>query len=207
MGTMPRFQREFDGGTSCLRWRNGAFAWLRRNPPDLTVLVFSDDYRLADKKNRKVAGERRIRALQRGLTRTVSMLPDASSVVLLADSPKQTLNPVACLKRSRRDMSACVTLAAPASAKRTDAALRKAVTDAGGTYLSLEDRICPYRPCPLVQGDTLIYRDQGHLTVTFTRLLAPSLRKELASLLPPDPIDEPPQTEPASSAAPDEAQP
>jgi hypothetical protein len=29
--------------------------------------------------------------------------------------------------------------------------------------------ICTLRPLPLVQGDTLMWRDEGHLTVTFTR--------------------------------------
>jgi hypothetical protein len=111
-------------------------------------------------------------------------MPTESTVVLLADAPKSTLNAPRCLQRNRRDMSACLTLREPASAARTDEVLRQTMEAGGGVYRSLKDRICPYKPCPLVQGDVLIYKDKGHLTVTFTKLLTPSLRAELAPLLP-----------------------
>jgi hypothetical protein len=35
----------------------------------------------------------------------------------------------------------------------------------------------------LVQGDLLIYRDKSHLTATFARVLAPSLRGMLRRML------------------------
>ena len=184
LGTMPRQQRRFDGGDSCRSWRIAALSWLRQHPTDLIVLVFSDDYTLVDKQDHKLVGDRKLRALTRGLAETVAALPESSKIVLLADAPKSVLNPVKCLRQNPRDMSACVTRRVPRSAKRTDAALRRAIVEAGGTYRTLKDRICPFSPCPLVQGDTLIYRDKGHLTVTFTRLLAPSLRAELAPLMP-----------------------
>jgi hypothetical protein len=97
-------------------------------------------------------------------------------------------------------MSACLTLRPPAAASGLDRTLRQAVEAAGGTYRSLEDRICPTRPCPLVQGDILIYRDKGHLTVTFTKRLAPSLRAELAPLLPEVPVASPEPSVPPSAS-------
>lgn len=187
LGTMPRYQRIFDDGTSCIRWRNSALEQLRADPPDLVVLVFSDDYVLVDGQNRKLGEKGKLRALSTGLAATLEALPAASEVVLLADAPKSVINGPRCLQRNQRDMSACLTLDVPASAARIDAVLRRAMREGGGAYRTLEDRICPYQPCPLVQGDVLIYKDKGHLTVTFTKRLAPSLRAELAPLLPPGP--------------------
>jgi hypothetical protein len=127
-------------------------------------------------------------------------MPDRTQVVLLADAPKSTRNPARCLANNRDDMSACLTLRPPAAASGLDRTLRQAVEAAGGTYRSLEDRICPTRPCPLVQGDILIYRDKGHLTVTFTKRLAPSLRAELAPLLPEVPVASPEPSVPPSAS-------
>ncbi|MEX1296479.1 MAG: SGNH hydrolase domain-containing protein [Candidatus Limnocylindrales bacterium] len=203
LGTMARFQRVLDGGLSCRRWRNSAFEHLRGDPPDLIVLVFSDDYVLVDRKDRKLDEAQKRRALRTGLEATLAALPSSSQVVLLADAPRSTINAPKCLERHPRDMSACLTLRPPASAARIDTAIRRGVRAGGGTYRTLEDRICPYQPCPLVQGDILIYKDKGHLTVTFTEQLAPSLRAELAPFLaaPADPQAEPPRS-PQTSAAP-----
>ena len=201
LGTMPRYQRIFDGGLTCIRWRNRAIDHLRKDPPDLIALVFSDDYVLVDGENRKLTGPSRLRALRNGLTATLDALPPESTVVLLADAPTSTVNGPRCLQRNQRDMSACLTLHVPVSAARTEAALRQTMLAAGGTYRTLKDRICPYEPCPLVQGDILIYKDKGHLTVTFTNQLAPSLRAELAPLLPPDPL-QPDDEQPSPSPTP-----
>jgi hypothetical protein len=206
LGTMARYQRIFDGGRSCQRWRNSALERLVEEPPTLIVLVFSDDYVLVDGRNRKLGLAAKQRALRNGLAATLAAMPPESEVVLLADAPRSTVNAPKCLQRNPRDMSACLTLKVPTSAVRIDRTIRRAVKAGGGTYRTLEDRICPYQPCPLVQGDLLIYKDKGHLTVTFTEQLAPSLRAELTPLLPapnqPDP-EEPPASPPAVEASPD----
>ena len=198
LGTMTRHQRSFDDGRTCQRWRNKALDRINVDPPDLIVVVFSDDYVLVDGRDRKLTEAGKIRTLQDGLAATLAAMPAESQVVLLADAPRSTVNAPNCLQRSPTDMSACLTLKVPASARRIDRAIRRAVRDGGGAYRTLEDRICPYQPCPLVQGDILIHKDKGHLTVTFTELLAPSLRAELAPFLPPMPTPDAP-----ASAAPD----
>jgi hypothetical protein len=198
LGTMPRFEQEFDGGRSCDQWRRDAIAWMQHDPPDLIVLVFSDDYRLVDQHDRKLIGPERIRAMADGLVRTVAAMPASSQVVLLADAPKSAVNPIHCLRRDPSDLSACETLRMPPSAAVTNAALRAAMKKAGGAYRTLQREICPYRPCPLVQGDVLVYRDQGHLTVTFTRRLAPALRAKLVPLLEPGTPSATPPGEPSA---------
>jgi hypothetical protein len=215
LGTMPRHQRAFDGGRTCQQWRNGALRQLRADPPNLVVIVFSDDYVLVDGQDRKLTERQRRRALEVGLAATLAAMPPESQVVLLADAPRSTVNAPKCLQRNPRDMSACLTLRVPASATRVDRTIRRAVREGGGAYRTLADSICPYQPCPLVQGDLLIHKDKGHLTVTFTQQLAPSLRAELApfvpspepsvaageeaSTAPPEPSPERPATHPPES--------
>ena len=186
LGTMTRYQRLYDDGDSCRQWRRDALDWLRRRQPDMILMVFSDDYILVDSAGRQLKGSRQVEALRQGMARTMAQMPAESKVVLLADSPKQRRNPVKCLRDDPRDMSACVTGATPPEAGHLDAVLRQEIEASGGHYRSLRDQICPYEPCPLVQGDTLVYRDKGHLTVSFTELLTPALRDQLAPLLEPD---------------------
>ena len=203
LGTMPRYQRIFDDGLNCARWRSDVFERLRAAPPDMIVLVFSDDYALVDKENRKLNDKQKEQQLESGLRATLRALPKQSTVVLLADAPRSLKNAPNCLQQNPRDMSACLTLNEPDSARRLNTVQRRAMEQGGGVYSTLEDKICPSRPCPLVQGDVLVYKDKGHLTVTFTRKLAPSLRAELAPLLAPPPPKETPTPTPEPQVSPE----
>ena len=57
---------------------------------------------------------------------------------------------------------------------------RAGIVEAGGTFISLSAKVCPYDPCPLVVGATLLWRDETHLTARFSRQLAPSIGRLLA---------------------------
>jgi hypothetical protein len=52
---------------------------------------------------------------------------------------------------------------------------------------SLHDQVCSYDPCPVVHGRTLLWRDDAHLTATFSRMLAPSMGRLLDAMLVPTP--------------------
>ena len=43
--------------------------------------------------------------------------------------------------------------------------------------------VCPYDPCPIVIGRIMMWRDKSHLTATFTRQLAPFIRRVVAEAL------------------------
>ena len=182
IGTMASHQYQLDRGTSCREWRREARRSLAADPPDIIVVAFSDDYTLVGYGGRKIPAADRAAAWRRGVLRTVAALPPTSTVLFLADPPRNTRNPVKCLRARPRDMSACVTPVVPPSARRIDQAVREAARASGARYRGLRGKICSYKPCPLVQGSVLVYRDKGHLTVTFTRLLAPSLRAMLVDV-------------------------
>ena len=109
-------------------------------------------------------------------------LADAQ-VLLLGDVPDMAGNPVTCLRQHRRDMSACTPPRVPQAQRRTESATRLAARAGGASFRTLYGKICTYDPCPLVQGDVLMWRDGGHLTSTFVHHLTPALRSLLSSAM------------------------
>ena len=43
----------------------------------------------------------------------------------------------------------------------------------GGQYADLTELFCTADRCPVIVGNTLVYRDQDHVTFEYSRLLAP----------------------------------
>ena len=111
-----------------------------------------------------------------GASRTIDAMPDASTVVLMGDVPRNRVNPIKCLARSRGVISRCVTYKEPLHERKIERAFRQAAADRGAQFRTLYNQICSYDPCPLVQGNVLVWRDRHHLTATFTMRLAPSLK-------------------------------
>jgi hypothetical protein len=55
------------------------------------------------------------------------------------------------------------------------AAESAAVQAGGGQYADLAELFCTKSRCPVIVGNTLVYVDAGHLTLEYSRLLAPAL--------------------------------
>ena len=64
-----------------------------------------------------------------------------------------------------------------------DLGLQQGASVSRALYDSIYDQICSYDPCPLVQGDVLMWRDGSHLSETFARVLQPSLKRVLDDAL------------------------
>ncbi len=175
LGTTNLQQQRFDGGRSCDRWRRRVIAWLGTARPAIIVYAHSDDYALVGAGGAPRTRASRDELWQQGAAATVARLPEASSILWLGDVPHNDDNPVRCLAAHPNDMSACVTRRDRPAAREAEAALRRGVTGAGARFAPLHDQACTYDPCPVVQGDVLVWRDDAHVTVTFSRLLAPTL--------------------------------
>jgi hypothetical protein len=48
----------------------------------------------------------------------------------------------------------------------------QAAEDAGATVLNANDLLCPGMSCPVVVGDTVVFRDPHHVTATYMARLA-----------------------------------
>lgn len=119
----------------------------------------------------------------KALTDTLSQLPSRSRVAVLADTPSIGVPPSYCLGLFPDDAQRC----ALPRAKALDARVRQAEHDLAArgafTYLDYSDYLCNDTVCPSILGDTLVYRDGHHLTVSMSSALAPVIASDVTSLL------------------------
>ena len=54
---------------------------------------------------------------------------------------------------------------------------------AGVAMIDLAGRICTGSPCPAVVDNMIVYRDEHHLTATFSRSLGPALDRALEKVV------------------------
>jgi hypothetical protein len=177
--TMNGRQYRRDRGVACRAWRQDAYRWLNANPVDLLLITHADTYKLVDSRGRGLKPSRKPAAWRSGMMATIAGLPDPSKVMVLADVPHNPGDPIKCLKSHISDISACVNRREPLSRRPVELAFRAAAAAQGAQFGSLFDKICTYDPCPLVQGNILIWRDRHHLTTPFARQLMPSMRELL----------------------------
>ncbi len=174
LGLHGERQWEIDGGVSCRRWRLAVIDELKAHPPD--YLIYANvPYTLRTIKGKPIPEYKRPALWRDAVKRTLDRLPNQTRVLVLGMLPATKRNPVDCLKTSRRDMSRCQTRRQPAYKRKLDKALKAGALAAGQQYGTLHDKICSYDPCPLVQGDVLVWRDGIHITETFAKRLRPSL--------------------------------
>lgn len=96
-------------------------------------------------------------------------------VLVLGPVPDPGANVPVCLSAHPDDVLAC-------SPDRTQglntagiAAESRATGDGGGQYADLSPLFCADGVCPVVVGNELVFRDDNHLTVSYSRTLAPVL--------------------------------
>ncbi len=173
-------QWQIDEGRSCLRWQERLMSRLSDDPVDLVVFAHAPSYRLRTTDGKSVAKWRRTGEWRRALVRTAERLPEETAILALGGTPRNFHgHPVKCLARNRQDISACVSRRQPEAMRFTDVGLKEAASVSRVRFDTLFDKICTYDPCPIIQGDVLIYRDSHHLSETFAQQLQPSLDRIL----------------------------
>ena len=172
-------------GKACEGWREGALEWIakRGRKIDVLILATSDAYTLARPNGSVIKAAAGAPIWAAGMRKTLKAVPERIKVIVLGDVPRNTRDPVTCLKHNRGDMSRCVTPRESGASLVVADALRRATRSQGEYHRSLNGQICPYDPCPLVQGTTMVWRDKSHLTGTFARKLMPSFRRMVNDVL------------------------
>ncbi len=183
LGLTGNLQWELDKGRSCRRWRRSVIERLQADPPDLLVIAHAPTYKLRTIKGRAIPKSERTGEWKRALERTVARLPAQTRVLALGGVPRNWGNPVHCLRAHPKNISRCVTAKAPFDERYMDKGLRRAVATNAAIYRTLYGKTCTYDPCPLVQGDVMMWRDTSHLSETFVKQLKPSIRRILEEAL------------------------
>jgi peptidoglycan/LPS O-acetylase OafA/YrhL len=162
----------------CDQWRANMLARIRAEHPALVVLGAARHY--GDVYHFQVYGP----AWLSGLAKTVRQVrATGAQVVVLGPTPKPAVDVPDCLSRHLHNAVACTTarrVAVDAHGVRLE---RQAVQRAGGSYLDVTPWLCTSTTCAVMVGDLLAYRDDNHLTTTYTSWLSPLLGDQLNQLL------------------------
>ncbi|KUH75824.1 acyltransferase [Mycolicibacterium novocastrense] len=162
--TEPQLRRQY---TECEQWRDEILTRLQAEPPRLVVLSVSRLYKANEFRSYDTAWFESLTRLVRQLRAT------GSKVLVLGPIPDPgTVVPV-CLSGHLDEVSAC---SAPrdAAVNESGIAAETASTEAGGGhYADITALFCTVTRCPPIVGNALVYLDQFHLTLEYSRLLAP----------------------------------
>jgi hypothetical protein len=108
------------------------------------------------------------------LTRLVQQLRGTGATVLvLGPIPDPHSQVPDCLSGHLDDATACSPTKSTAVNQPGIAAESAATKTGAGQYADLTELFCTADRCPVIVGNTLVYLDEAHLTVEYSRLLAP----------------------------------
>lgn len=157
---------------ACSRWRKNAWARIRSLKPDLVIASSLDSYRFMTSSGTR---SRSAGVWKAALTRSLRQLGKGPTKVLMLGDvyPWGAQGAVlACLRRNTRDLSACQKSRSTSTAsfvRSRDRTERAAAKAAGARFRSTREILCPYDPCALVVDGTLVTRDGGHISATYSR--------------------------------------
>ncbi|MCV6978064.1 acyltransferase [Mycobacterium bourgelatii] len=156
--------------TECEQWRGQIVARLEAERPRLVILSMSRryqaDFSFASYDPAWIAA----------LTSAVSLLRGMGSTVLvLGPVPDPQSSVPTCLSAHLDDAGACAPSRSVAVNGDGIAAERAATEAGGGQYADLTDLFCTPERCPVIVGNSLVFRDDNHVTTGYSRLLAPAI--------------------------------
>ncbi|WP_420540840.1 acyltransferase family protein [Mycolicibacterium septicum] len=174
----PYLGREF---TECKQWRADVLTRIAKERPALIVLDmvrrYGADFGFVSYDQTWLDG----------LTRLVSQLRGTGArVLVLGPVPDPHTTVPTCLSAHMDDASACAPDRPVAVNDKGIAAETAAVQAGGGQYARLDQYFCTDRRCPVIVGNTLVFRDDNHITAEYAQLLSPVMAHLAESALAPN---------------------
>jgi peptidoglycan/LPS O-acetylase OafA/YrhL len=162
----------------CDQWRANMLQRIRAERPSVVVLGAARHY--GDVYHFQVYGP----AWISGLAKEVRLIrATGARVVVLGPTPKPAVDVPDCLSAHLSNAVACLTPRADAVNAAGLRAERQAALQAGGSYLDITPWLCTKASCAVMVGNLLAYRDDNHLSTTFTQWVSPVLGSALQETL------------------------
>ena len=159
----------------CTAFNEATVARLNQIKPELTIIVNRRTFRpIGGGDTPELAGA--------AFGAMVARLPGATAIIV--DTPDPGFDAPACLSKHPSDIRPCFFAQSDVDNGEIGIAERVAAEVAGAQLIDLTANICTEWPCSPIAGSVLIYRDEDHMTKTFSRSLAAPLGAEIAKLLP-----------------------
>ena len=157
----------------CEQWRAQILARLRAEHPRLVVVSMSRENSVGSWQPGVAPYDP---AWIDSVTRLVQQLRDTGAKVLvLGPIPDPETSVPVCLSGHLDDASACSPPRSTAVNQTGIAAESAATKASGGQYADLTELFCTANRCPVIVGNILVYFDWNHMTVQYSRLLAPAV--------------------------------
>jgi peptidoglycan/LPS O-acetylase OafA/YrhL len=163
----PYLGREF---TECEQWRGEVLSRLEKERPRLIVVDMVRRY------GADFGFTSFDQAWLDSLTRLVQRLRDTGAhVLVLGPVPDPHSTVPTCLSAHMDNATEC---SPPRSVALNDKGIADeaaATAAGGGTYADISAFFCTAERCPVIVGNTLVYRDDNHVTIEYAKLLGPIL--------------------------------
>uniref|UniRef100_UPI003F96ABBA acyltransferase family protein n=1 Tax=Mycobacterium sp. TaxID=1785 RepID=UPI003F96ABBA len=168
-GLVERFEH-------CAQWRGQILARLRAEHPRLIVVGLWRGYGAGNGNGWMSGFNSYDPAWIDSMTRLVQQLRGTGAkVMVLGPTPDPHTSVPTCLSGHLDDATACSPPRSTAVNPSGIAAEIAATQAGGGQYTDLTKLFCTANRCPVIVGNTLVYIDESHLTLEYSRLLAPAI--------------------------------
>jgi peptidoglycan/LPS O-acetylase OafA/YrhL len=163
----------------CMTWNSAVLSQLKAHPPDLAIIsqsrwIFTDS-----------SAEGNVTAQSNALIRMIQKMPTSTKVVIIQDPPLPTNIIVPeCLSTYLSDYRRCSYTQRVGFGSAMGSREQKAAEATGAALIDLTSAICPGTGnCPVVINNMIVWRDQHHLTATFSTSLGPVIDEQLTAIL------------------------
>jgi peptidoglycan/LPS O-acetylase OafA/YrhL len=163
----------------CMAWNNNIVSKLQNSPPDLVIIsmsrwIFTDN-----------GAEENATAEGKALVRMIQKLPAGQRVVIIKDPPLPTNEKVPdCLSTYLSDYRRCEYSQRVGFGSAMGTREEIAADETGARLIDLTPEICPGTGnCPVVLDNMIMWRDEHHLTATFSTSLGPAIDAQLVAIL------------------------
>lgn len=175
----PRIKRVY---ARCAAWRKAAFARLSAFKPDITMIGTTYTYPFS--RTQWIEGTRKLLAEASKVS---------GKVYLIRSTPSLPFNGPDCLSphsRLYRWLSKYPSCSAPADNPAFDEVFTwqrmAASAFSNVSMLDMTSSVCPGNTCKADRGGLVVFRDDQHMTASFSRTLAPQLAKAIKLASHPD---------------------
>jgi peptidoglycan/LPS O-acetylase OafA/YrhL len=156
--------------TECGQWRGDAIARLEKERPRLIVLDMARRY------GADFGFTSYDQAWLDSLTRLVQRLHGTGAgVLVLGPVPDPHSTVPTCVSAHMDNATECSPVRSVAVNDTGIAAEAAATAAGGGQYADLSELFCTADRCPVIVGNTLVYRDDNHVTIEYAQVLGPLL--------------------------------
>ncbi len=170
------FQQLAERLQHCEQWRVQVLDRLNVERPQLIVVSLWRQYGSGSARNWQPGFSAYDPAWLDALTHLVRQLRDTGAKVLvLGPVPDPQSVVPSCLSAHLTDARACAPLRSAAVNQSGITAEDAATTAGGGQYADLTDLFCSTERCPVIVGNSLVFLDWSHITLEYSRVLAPAM--------------------------------